>query len=1180
MGREQGETRTYRSGTALTARLLLILLLIFAVVAAGFAFVAHMAIERERARQLTDTRAHFSARLATLDQGWRNNAYALAQQLELWQSGFAAASGEVREARMRTLLITLLDQSDFTHVAILDARGHVLFRFGSRTQDMPQVESSGLDAAQAAAPLRWAYSGPDRTVYRVVEGPMHYLDAPARLLAFVPLDNALLARMTYPSTSLVLLHKDAMTSMSAPIATQASAADEALQARQMLPWDAQPTAPRLQINRQFEAPLSPGSWLLVMAACGSGYILMGWFVLGRWIRSQAQRLQALREAATSFAASPALAAQSDAQAQRLAKASSERDDIGMLADSLADMMRRIEQGLQDQARAQQRLAELNADLEVHVATRTRQLEAANAALAEQERFIRTVADSIPGMVAYWDADLICRFASSAHLEWFGQHPQDMVGKSLQALLEPARFAAGEPLFKAALQGVRQSFVQLLTKADGSTSHVLVTFIPDVVNGEVRGFNVVCSDVTELKQAELRLSALNDELALRAAQAEAANRAKSAFLANMSHEIRTPMNAIIGLTYLMARDTRDTLARERLDKVDHAAKHLLHVINDILDLSKIEAGKMELESIEFSVDDLLTRAFELVRTSAHEKGLELIVDTDHLPARMQGDPTRLSQSLINLLGNAVKFTSQGWVRLRGELLARESDRLHVRFEVQDTGEGIAPDRQASLFQAFEQADSSLTRRHGGTGLGLALTKRLAEMMGGEIGLLSEPGAGSTFWFTAWLGRAQDASDMAAPIALKGLRALLVDDLAEARRALDDRLQMLGLKVDTLASGPAALAKVQAEMAAGRPYDVMLVDWRMAPMDGIETLKRLTQQLGAGMPPSILVTAFDEPEMRQQARAIRCDTVLVKPITASALQDALARVLRQQGTRQNAPLPDPGDAQAQLQRRYAGQRILLAEDNPINQEVACELLSKAGLVVETASDGVAALELAQSRSYDLVLMDVQMPVMDGLTAARHIRARLGHQLPIVAMTANAFAEDRRQCLDAGMNDHVSKPVDPRALYATLLRWLPLRQREDDVIAHLGSSKTARLTDARQIEQGLAQVDGLDLQAALINVAGSWPLLTRLTTNFVRMYAQGEPAFLKAPDDGAIAQWMHTCHSLRGAISTIGATALAERLHTFEQDLRHASDAAMHAATARQLSEDLSRLVADVAAALDKA
>jgi two-component system sensor histidine kinase/response regulator len=548
--------------------------------------------------------------------------------------------------------------------------------------------------------------------------------------------------------------------------------------------------------------------------------------------------------------------------------------------------------------------------------------------------------------------------------------------------------------------------------------------------------------------------------------------------------------------------------------------------------------------------------------------------------MHGDPTRLSQSLINLLGNAVKFTSQGWVRLRGELLARESDRLHVRFEVQDTGEGIAPDRQASLFQAFEQADSSLTRRHGGTGLGLALTKRLAEMMGGEIGLLSEPGAGSTFWFTAWLGRAQDASDMAAPIALKGLRALLVDDLAEARRALDDRLQMLGLKVDTLASGPAALAKVQAEMAAGRPYDVMLVDWRMAPMDGIETLKRLTQQLGAGMPPSILVTAFDEPEMRQQARAIRCDTVLVKPITASALQDALARVLRQQGTRQNAPLPDPGDAQAQLQRRYAGQRILLAEDNPINQEVACELLSKAGLVVETASDGVAALELAQSRSYDLVLMDVQMPVMDGLTAARHIRARLGHQLPIVAMTANAFAEDRRQCLDAGMNDHVSKPVDPRALYATLLRWLPLRQREDDVIAHLGSSKTARLTDARQIEQGLAQVNGLDLQAALINVAGSWPLLTRLTTNFVRMYAQGEPAFLKAPDDGAIAQWMHTCHSLRGAISTIGATALAERLHTFEQDLRHASDAAMHAATARQLSEDLSRLVADVAAALDKA
>ena len=376
-------------------------------------------------------------------------------------------------------------------------------------------------------------------------------------------------------------------------------------------------------------------------------------------------------------------------------------------------------------------------------------------------------------------------------------------------------------------------------------------------------------------------------------AEVANRAKSSFLANMSHEIRTPMNAIIGLTHLLSRDTPDALARERLDKIDQAAKHLLHVINDILDLSKIEADKMTLENIEFSLDDMLSRVFEMVRHSAEGKGLELIIDTDHLPSRMRGDPTRLSQSLINLLGNAVKFTAHGWVRLRGELLARRDDRLHVRFEVQDTGEGIAADRQAHLFQAFEQADSSLTRRHGGTGLGLALLKRFAAMMGGEVGLYSELGQGSTFWFTAWLGCAQETGETPSPLASDGLRALLVDDLAEARSALADRLAMLGLQVDAVPSGAAALVKVDAEMAVGRPYDLLVVDWRMEAMDGIETLRHVAHKLGAGMPPSILVSALDDRDMRQQARMLGCDAVLIKPVTASALQDAVARVLRLQG-----------------------------------------------------------------------------------------------------------------------------------------------------------------------------------------------------------------------------------------------------------------------------------------------
>ena len=331
-------------------------------------------------------------------------------------------------------------------------------------------------------------------------------------------------------------------------------------------------------------------------------------------------------------------------------------------------------------------------------------------------------------------------------------------------------------------------------------------------------------VAERTQA---LQAANASLARARDLAEAATRAKSAFLANMSHEIRTPMNAIIGLTHLLGRDTVDALQRGRLAKVEDAAHHLLRVINDILDLSKIEAGKMVLEDTEFALDDLVAGSLDMVRGRAAEKGLELVLDTDHLPPRLRGDPTRLAQTLINLLSNAVKFTDTGWVRLRGELLQVQGQRMQVRFEVSDTGVGIAPERQAQLFQAFEQADNSTTRRHGGTGLGLALSRHLVSMMDGEIHLRSAPGQGSQFWFTAWLGVAQAERPAEPPGALHGRRALLVDDLPEARAALADRLLQLGLHVDAQPGGLEALGQVQAERAAGRHYDVLLVDWRMAP-----------------------------------------------------------------------------------------------------------------------------------------------------------------------------------------------------------------------------------------------------------------------------------------------------------------------------------------------------------------
>ncbi|MBL8302214.1 MAG: response regulator, partial [Ideonella sp.] len=569
--------------------------------------------------------------------------------------------------------------------------------------------------------------------------------------------------------------------------------------------------------------------------------------------------------------------------------------------------------------------------------------------------------------------------------------------------------------EAALHGQPQDFERETRRADGRVFVHRIHYIPDQPEGEpVRGVYVMAFDISALKQAEAELRQLNAELERSRDAAEAANRAKSAFLANMSHEIRTPMNAIVGLTHLLTRDSRDTLQRERLHKVGEAAHHLLQVINDILDLSKIEAGKMTLEDSEFALDEVMARSFEMVSARAREKGLELVLDTDHLPARLRGDPTRLAQALINLLSNAVKFTDQGWVRLRGERLRERDGQVEVRFEVQDTGEGITPERQARLFQAFEQADSSTTRRHGGTGLGLALTRHLATQMGGEVGVHSTPGQGSTFWFTAWLGQGTEPGAVAEPVRLEGLRALVVDDLPEALAAVEERLQRLGLRVDAVGDPVAALARVEAEYAATRPYDLVMVDWRMGPPDGIETLRQMRRLLGDGMPPAILVTAFDDNEVWRQARTVLCDAVLVKPITASVMHDTLVRVLQRQGTSLSLPMPlAPDESESALREAHAGQRLLLVEDNPINQEVAYEVLRHAGLEVETCGDGARAVELVGTRRYDLVLMDVQMPGMDGLAATRLIRARHGSALPIVAMTANAFGEDRQACLDAGMN-----------------------------------------------------------------------------------------------------------------------------------------------------------------------
>ncbi len=789
---------------------------------------------------------------------------------------------------------------------------------------------------------------------------------------------------------------------------------------------------------------------------------------------------------------------------------------------------------------------------------------------EADQIIRLVTESIPGRVAYFDVACVCRFANDRFRKWVSLPDWQSIGATISEVFGQARTETLRRPIEQALAGSAQQCELHEHAPGGAASWSLVHLFPDLRGGQVFGVVMLGTDVTTIKRSEQQLRELNDQLASALEQAEAATRSKSAFLANMSHEIRTPMNAIIGLTHLLARDSLDTVQRERLGKVGDASQHLLKIINDVLDLSKIEAGKMDLEDIEFNVDALLTGAFDLVRERAREKGLELVLDSHSLPGHLRGDPTRLSQALLNLLSNAVKFTGHGWIRVRAVVMQQERTRTLVRFEVTDTGEGIAAEHQAKIFSNFEQADTSTTRRHGGTGLGLAITRHLASLMGGDVGLLSVKGDGSTFWFSAWLGRAAEAANLAVPLDMRGLRAMVVDDLAEASAVVENRLVAFGFEVHSFNSGETALAHVHDELRSGRSYDVVLVDRQMAPMDGLGTIAALRLLLGDGMPPCVLVTAFDDPDVRRPPISSNFDAVLVKPVTASSLNDALTRLLRPRGTSLLAIAESTQSNELALRRQHAGKRVLLAEDNPINQVVACVLMRLAGLVVETAEDGLRAVEMASTRDFDLILMDMQMPRLDGIDATRLIRKKLGLAKPVIAMTANAFAEERTACLQAGMNDHISKPVDPEKLYATLLRWLP------HASASVLSSPVAD-GDQSSLIARLGKVEGLDVGVGLRNVGGSASLFERTLRQFAATYAQGAPELGGRATPHEREQASRAGHSLRGSSATIGASSLSSSLVELEAALRGSGGEASIAALSAQAQDQLRALIQSLDAVL---
>ncbi len=671
-------------------------------------------------------------------------------------------------------------------------------------------------------------------------------------------------------------------------------------------------------------------------------------------------------------------------------------------------------------------------LEDLVEERTRELQRAVVERTQAEQFTLTIANNVPGLVAYWDRSLHCRFATRAVLEWFGKPVDQVINSALLDLVGEKVVRKTRADVDKVLAGHTVQHERAVLRPDGKRIPSWLSYVPDRHQGEVRGFFFLQTDITEIKKAENRLQQLNAELTLARDRAQAANRAKSAFLANMSHEIRTPMNAIVGLTHLLRRESRDAVQADRLDKVSEAADHLLRLLNDILDLSKIESGKLTLEQTDFSIEDLLLRASDLVGERARSKGLELIIESGPMPAIVRGDSTRLLQALLNLLGNAVKFTRSGWIRIRSELIEDSASGLQIRLEVQDTGVGIEPDHLTKLFHDFEQADSTTTRRFGGTGLGLAITRRLVEFMGGQVGVNSEPESGSTFWFTVRLGHADFSPTQRLPASLIQGRVLVVDDQPPAAQALVAMLSELGLRADAAPAVTPARALWQAALAAGDPYRLVLIDWPMADDPAWADIFEAAASPEGGSNCTIMC-ALDEPGARLAALRLGAQEVVRKPLTRAALHDLLVLRLSQR-LLPGLPGDAAGIAESVLRERFPDARVLLAEDNLINQIVAVELLRAVGLRVEVADNGRQALERMRAEPFDLVLMDIQMPEMDGLAATRAIRELPnGRAVPIIAMTANAFGEDRMACLEAGMNDHIGKPVDPAALFEVMLRWL---------------------------------------------------------------------------------------------------------------------------------------------------
>lgn len=643
------------------------------------------------------------------------------------------------------------------------------------------------------------------------------------------------------------------------------------------------------------------------------------------------------------------------------------------------------------------------------------------------------------------------------------------------------------------------------------------------SGSITHFVAVKEDITVLKQTMQELEQAKDA-------ADAANRSKGEFLANMSHEVRTPLNAILGFSNLLQKQELSPALRDYIQKIHSAGLLLLGVVNDILDFSKIEAGKMEFEKTRFKLDEVFTSVISVVQQKAIDNEIELLLNVSPiLDLSYLGDPLRLSQVLTNLMSNAIKFTQRGEVELSVVPLQKKDDRIQLKFSVRDTGIGMEQHQIANLFQAFKQADGSITRRYGGTGLGLSISRRLVELMDGEIWAESEPGRGSIFYFTIWLEQLGAEKEPSLPQPLSQLKILVADDNRTSRKVLTAILSRISPSVDVVDSGYAALAAVR-DAAEVRPYQLVFMDWRMPDLDGIEATRRMKADPSLAHKPSVIVvSSFGRDAEEKKACAAGADGYLRKPITASTLMDEVVRVMDPDLLRRANPNAVPVEPVYD----FSGHRILIADDHEVNRQIITELLRETGLEIDMANNGREALQkiLSPSKSCDLVLMDIQMPEMDGDQATRKIRSyERFKDLPIIAMTARALLEERGKILASGMNDVVTKPIDPRELYETLRKYLPKAQ----VIERTGETDQTTAT--------LPDFAGIDLAAGLRRVGGSRQLYVQMLQKFRDHHKRDANEILKAlgeQDRVAAKRIVHTVYGVAGNLGAVGVQNAAAGL-----------------------------------------